>query len=67
MERGQGNSLFSLSLSLFHKEIERIEPLSREIWGRESGTRIINDHERQVFGDNRVELLKKTFWPSVFL
>lgn len=55
----EGNSL-SLSLYLFR---ERIEPLSREIWGRESGetgTRIINDLERQVFGDNRLQLLENS-------
>lgn len=68
INNGEGSRELSLlSLSLCFIKRRRIEPLSREIWGRESGTRIINDHERQVFGDNRVELLKKTFWPSVFL
>lgn len=57
---GQGELSLSLSFYLFR---ERIEPLSREIWGRESGetgTRIINDLERQVFGDNRLQLLENS-------
>lgn len=63
---GQGE----LSLKNRERERERIEALSREIWGRESGetgTRIINDLERQVFADNRLELLRLAFHILFFL
>lgn len=63
---GQGE----LSLKNRERERERIEALSREIWGRESGetgTRIINDLERQMFADNRLELLRLAFHILFFL